>query len=109
MSENYCDYHDGKNPDCQMCWTQNLNAPSSLAAPICSAPDPRIEWHIKECRRRYGTEVTELAVKLALAAHERGDNDEAHDWEAHNAMSFQVVLELNAKLSDSPAGSLPKT
>lgn len=60
--------------------------------------DPRIDWHMKFCRDRHLTEVSELAIKLALTACERGNTDAGHEWEARNAVRFQAVLNQNGGL-----------
>jgi hypothetical protein len=61
----------------------------------CYAPDPRIAWHMKR-----NPALSELAVKLALAAGVRCDSDASHDWEAHNAARFENVLMAHNEKAD---------
>lgn len=82
-----------------------LKAESELPATNGSARDPRIDWHIKQCRVRHATEVSELAVRLALAASERG-NSASYEWEAYNAMRFEAILANERKAPNNQAQRL---
>lgn len=53
MSEKYCDYHDGKNPECPMCMTQIAHE-SSLAPAVGSVPTDTemLDWLL--CNKKPG-------------------------------------------------------
>lgn len=74
------------NPDLNA----NQKRPAASPAATGSAPDPRIAWHIKRNPR-----LSELAVMLAIATHERCDYA-SYEWESKNAEIFQSILEQNA-------------
>ena len=80
-----------------------LPSAAVLAALNDAARDPRIDWHIKQCRVRHATEVSELAVRLALAASERG-NSASYEWEAYNAMRFESILANERKAPNEVLG-----
>lgn len=79
-------------PNFQQGVPQHKPAKPGSLHPASSVRDPRIAWHMRVCRSRYGVPVSELAVELALRVHERG-NTASHEWEAINAMSIHAVLE----------------
>ena len=49
--------------------------------------DARIDWHLKHSGIK-----SELAVRLALAVSERGDNSASFQWEADNARHLEAIL-----------------
>lgn len=63
--------------------------------------DARIDWHIKR-----NPNLSPLAVRLALAASERGNDDAAYEWEARNAQRFQTILNAETRTEQPVAKSL---
>lgn len=62
-----------------------------------TTPDPRIAWHLRK-----SPQLSELAIKLAIAMDEKWPSDTTGEWEARNAAHFQVVLEEAGVVSSYP-------
>ena len=70
---------------------RNDQRPEPSAPAVGSQLRAKIEWYQCHCREYYKVDVSELAVRLALAAESRGNGSD-YECRAANAMRFETIL-----------------